>query len=335
MNDAVPSGTDVDALPNYPSAEIKDWNGSGIDVSISLVEPQRIETGDQTQTGTIKDHTGENAHFRLSFASPATVLQSEQVLADLQAFVAFAFQSTAAFSFERSKTDPDTKWLDVLTHHQTDKGSRRTHQWPRMLLLADDFDLSVVLPNWFRLLDDVFPVLQILAIRINSQSRVVESSTSSVLAAAERLHEYVGSTQERFDPQSLKANQVLILAAVKGPENKPFRAFLREVTRVVHPTLQTKLEELFDSMEPAAAGELGIDRDAWVSEAKNVRNLLAHTGSHVARRAGDGRLLLDRVEDQTRAIISVVILGILGVPAAAIVRAATVLKTEITVWANN
>ncbi|HEX4402884.1 MAG TPA: HEPN domain-containing protein [Galbitalea sp.] len=330
----VPAGTDVAELPTYPTAEILDPDGSGINVTITLEDPQRVETDEEWPLGVIRDHTGENAQFRLVFSRPAPVQLAEQVLADLQAFMAFAFQSSAVYSTERAKVQPDDDWLRIHTHHPTDKGSRVTHQWHRMLLRADDFDPSVVLPNWYRLLDEIFPVLQVLAMRLNIQSRVVESSASSALAAAERLHEYVGTTKERFDSELLKRNKALILGAVPGDGNKPFRVFLREVTQVVRPTLQTKLEELFDRMDADAAAELGIDRTGWIAAAKRVRNPLAHTGAHVTQRDGDARQSLDYVEGHTRAILSIVVLGLLGVTPEAIKRAATVLKTEMAVWNN-
>jgi hypothetical protein len=226
----------------------------------------------------------------------------------------------------------DGPQLTVHARHSTAAANTATPQWHRMLLLLDDIDLSVVLPHWFELIDDAFPVLQVLNVRFNSKARVVESSTSSALAAAERLHELVGSTQQRFESELLATNQKKLLRAIPGDENKDFRQFVREVTRIVRPTLTTKLGELFSTLDQAAVTALGVKRDQWISEAKAVRNSLAHTGAHVAKRGKEEATSLDRVEVQTRAILSLVVLELLGVPKSAVERAAQVLNTEMTVW---
>ena len=58
----------------------------------------------------------------------------------------------------------------------------------------------------------------------------------------------IRSVTERFTPELHKKNNALILKSVLGDENRPYRAFLRKVTKTARPTLQTKLEELFDEM---------------------------------------------------------------------------------------
>lgn len=73
-----------------------------------------------------------------------------------------------------------------------------------------------------------------------------------------------------------------------------------------------------------------ISAHQWIADVRKVRDILAHTSSHVTRRGGDGdSSLLDRVNSQTRAIVTILILKQMGIEEAALDRAAMALSTEL------
>jgi hypothetical protein len=96
--------------------------------------------------------------------------------------------------------------------------------------------------------------------------------------------------------------------------------------------LKTKLTETWDMVPRQAREILGFGRDEWIDEAKSVRNNLAHTGSHVRRRAEDAFRALERVDARTRSVLTLALICQLGVDEAALVESAASIRRHHRLW---
>ncbi|MGX9901666.1 HEPN domain-containing protein [Arthrobacter sp. SA17] len=158
----------------------------------------------------------------------------------------------------------------------------------------------------------------------------MESSVSSVIAVAEHLHGQIGPTLTRFPEGFLESKKGPIKATFPSPEDAPFREFLYQALKNNRPTLGTRLNELASAVKLERLKLMTISEHQWIADVRKVRDLLAHTSSHVTRRGGNGdSSLLDRVNSQTRAIVTILILKQMGIEEAALDRAAMALSAEL------
>jgi hypothetical protein len=224
------------------------------------------------------------------------------------------FQVSAKTTREELALFVTTPALAIARALTSEKENAEKASWHSAVVRASDFDPATVWPRWWLAIDELFPLTQVLAMRFNSGGRIVESSVSAAIAAAERVQEVLGATKTRFEPQYLKRVRARLREEFVAREDEEYLAFLLENSHTVRPTLETKLTELFNLLPKASTEALGISEAQWVAQTKRVRNKLAHSGSHVNRRGPELDSQLDEVDEQTRAVLTLILLNYLGVP---------------------
>lgn len=150
-----------------------------------------------------------------------------------------------------------------------------------------------------------------------------------MIAVAEHLHGIIGPTRTRFPEGFLEAKKEPLKEAFPSREDAPFREFLYQALKNNRPTLGTRLTELVSAVTPERLKLMTIGEHQWIADVKKVRDLLAHTSSHVTRRGGDSASLLDRVNSQTRAIVSILILKQMGIGSSSLDQASVALSAEL------
>ncbi|WP_166999003.1 HEPN domain-containing protein [Paramicrobacterium fandaimingii] len=193
-----------------------------------------------------------------------------------------------------------------------------------MVLTTRDIPFQQLLPMWWDRIEELFPAPQVIIFYHHSSRGLLEQSSASAIAAAEHLHGLIATTLSRFADGYLFARQRELMKTYAGDEFKEFRQFLREKLKEDRPVLGTRLHELLAAITPKQLEKLGLDAAAWIRDVKDVRNKLAHTDAHVPRRSDSGAEL-ERMNTETRALLTLLILSCLGVDEATLDRAADVL----------
>ncbi|MCU1585468.1 MAG: hypothetical protein JWM49_2024 [Microbacteriaceae bacterium] len=194
-------------------------------------------------------------------------------------------------------------------------------------------DAADLLAAWWLAVEELFPAPQVVTMYQHSSRGVLEQSTASAIAAAENMHEKIGPTLTRFEGGYLDARLKELIKSYSGDDSKEFRQFLREKFKEDRPVLSTRLTELLAAVTPERVKKLGLNSAGWVKDVKEVRNKLAHTGAHVLRRGDTGKQL-DRVNIETRALLTMLILGCIGADGSALDRAAGVLANNMKFSSN-
>ena len=318
-----------DTTSQHPHAVMEDFDNAGVQVTISIENPQRLEERDGFPYPVISAHSGQEVEVRFVCDPPASAKLHDLLHFDMQAFMTVMFQTSAQTLVESFTLKDGGQTLGVACAHPSEKENAGKASAHSAVVRAADFDPSIVWPKWWLAIDELFPLTQILAMRFNSGGRIVEGSTSAAIAAAERVHEILGSTRFRFTTKYLKRARARLREQFAASEDAEYLAYLIENSHTVRPTLETKLTELFALLTPETVEALGITEQQWIVPTKAVRNKLAHSGSHVNRRGPELDSQLDEVDEQTRAILTLVLLGYLGVPKYQIVIAAATLHHRL------
>jgi len=318
-----------DTTSQHPQAVMENFDNSGVKVTISIENPQRLEEEEGYPYPVISAHSGQEVEVRFACDPPASAKLHDLLHFDMQAFMTVIFQTSAQTLVESFTLEDGVHTLGVACAHPSEKENPAKASAHSAVVLAANFDPSVVWPRWWLAIDALFPLTQILAMRFNSGGRIVEGSTSAAIAAAERVHEVLGSTHSRFTTKYLKGARKRLRASFAASEDSDYLAYLLENSHTVRPTLETKLTELFALLSAESAEALGFTEEQWIVPTKAVRNKLAHSGSHVKRRGPDLDSQLDEVDEQTRAILTLVLLGYLDVPDDQIVVAAATLHNRL------
>jgi ApeA N-terminal domain 1 len=323
-----------DQLPQFEAARVVGMHQEdfGVEFSVEarLEHPMRVQTDATFPGGAIFDHTGDDVRVVFHTDPPAPARYHNLLLFDLQSLLTFSYQGGAPVLGEwfalKDMNDP----LPVL-RHDSFNGHNPSRKWPdRMVLSAEVGEPMQFLSAWWKAVDELFPTTQIIGAYHHGARGVLEGSVSSAIAAAERMHELLGATKTRFAPELLALRQKEIRAKYSGKEHSEFRQFIGESFRNNRLTLKTRLGELADLVTVERLRAMSINPDDWIEEVKAVRDKLAHTGSHVDRRDNDASNLLDRVNVQTRAIVSVLVIQWMGASEEALDRAASALHADVS-----
>jgi hypothetical protein len=324
----VPRGTPLAELPQHDAATLHDpypgMFGVASTVTITIEYPERVEIDAVFPGGAIMDHPGEYARMVFRCDPPVPAGFHDLLLRDMQELLTFCYQAGAPVLGEWMSVDDP---LDVRPIARRDgfRGRQPHHLGGfQMLLTPDDLMFSDLVVAWWRELEELFPTPQVLTRYHHGTRGLLEQSTASAIAAAERTHETIGPTFTRFGRDYMRLRQRELMQAYPGPEFADFRQFLREKLQEDRPILGTKLRELLAAVTPERVADMGLDADTWHRDVKDVRNKLAHTGAHVLRR-GDSGEQLDRVNSDTRDVLAMLVLCRLGVDATGLDRAAGVL----------
>lgn len=329
----IPRGLTGSDLPQYPVATRvglhADDFGVEYTVGVRIENPLRVETDERWPEGAIFDHTGDDVRVVFDCVPPAPAKFHDLLLFDLQSLLTFSYQDGAPVEEEWLESVDSKTWLSVVRHDAFKGAKPRPLGQSQMVLTPQSVSTEHLFNAWWRVIDDLFPACQVITAYHHGTRGVLEGSVTSAIAVIERLHSIVGETKHRFPPGYLETKSEELKHTYPGKELAPFRQFLREALRNNRPTFDVRLQEVLDVVTENRLSLLGIDGADWTSGVKAMRNLLAHTASHVDRRDRDASNRLDRVNAQTRAIIVMLILHELAVPANELDEAARVLAIEV------
>ncbi|MHA6667489.1 ApeA N-terminal domain 1-containing protein [Homoserinimonas sp. A447] len=333
IEDPVSSGLPYEELPQFDAVTLSglhlDEFETDYTVLTTIEYPMRVETNDSFPKGAIMNHTGDDVRVVFETTPPAPARFHDLLVFDLRALLTFSYQSGAPVLGEWLQQDDSSPNLPVI-RKDAYNGVQTRHLRPsQMVLSAGHAAPADIFTSWWKLVDELFPAPQVVVMYHHASRGVLESSTSSAMAAAEHLHSALGDTKTRFPVGYLEAQLPSLIAAFPGKANGPFRQFLREAMKNNRPTLHTRLTELVALITPARVELAGFSSKTWIAGVKAVRNKLAHTGSHIDRRDGAGSRLLDHVNLQTRAVLTLLVLSQMGLSNEALDRSAKVLADNL------
>jgi hypothetical protein len=333
MDTPIPRGLPDEDLPQHEPALLSSFerDDSGVEYSakVYIENPRRLEADARFPDGAIVAHTGDNARVVFECNPPAPARVHDLLLFDLQALLTFSYQGGAPLQAEWLASEHLEQALSVMRWDSFTGRKPNGHIFRQAMILNTDLvEHSVLIPAWWNAVEELYPATQVISLYHHGSRGLLESSVSSAIAVAEHLHGIIGPTRTRFPEGFLEDKKKPLKEAFPSPEDVPFRQFLYEALENNRPTLGTRLTELVSAVTPARLKLMTIDGDQWIADVKKVRNLLAHTSSHVTRRGG-GSSLLDRVNCQTRAIVTILLLKQMGIEATALDRAAVALGARL------
>lgn len=340
METPIPIGLAKELLPQYDPVEISitDRDGGGIqyNVRVFIENPRRLESEEAFPGGVVHNYPGDEAQmvFECTPSAPARV--HDMFLFDLQALLTFSYQSGAPLQREWLAIENRQHELDVMRADPFTGQRTKGHLFKRaMVLTLESAEPAVLLPAWWDVLERLYPAPQVIYLYHHGPRGVLESSVASVIAVAEHIHGMIGPTLTRFEPGFLEGKIPAIKKAFPGKSNASFRGFLYEALKNDRPKLSIRLQELVTTVTKRRFNLLGVDPDQWTGDVTSVRNLLAHTSSHVHRRDSAASSILWRVNSQTRAIVTLLILEIMGIDQSGLDRAAKALNRELQQFLND
>jgi hypothetical protein len=313
MREPTMQGLPLEELPQYPAAQLQIPNsevpGQSYTVLVRIENPKRLEISNHSGTPAFINHMGDKVRVTFECEPPAPARVHDLLLFDLQPLLSFAYHSGVSVDSEWLAVKDIVDSMPVMRPHRIRKEyvERSLFNF-NMVLPLSAVDPSLLFPAWWRAQDELYPAPQIITSYLQGTRGVLEGSVSAVIAVAEHLHSKIGPTKERFDKQKLKNNKRAVIRALPDEQDPEFIKFVNESFANNRPTLATKLSELIDAVTPGRLEMMNIDGESWAADVKQVRNLLAHTGSHVPRRSNAASELLARVNIETRAIVAMLIL---------------------------
>lgn len=313
MDSPIPRGLSWEELPQYDQAllTIVDSDDPCVQYSIEvrIESPRRLETDAFFPSGGIVSHTGENARVIFECTPPAPARIHDLLLFDLQALLTFSYQGGAPVEAEWLATDDLEQALNVLREDSFTGHKPTGHVFRQnMILTLEVAEPSVLFPAWWKAVEELYPATQVSSLYYHGSRGLLESSVSSAIAVAEHLHGIIGPTKRRFPEGFLADKRKELKKAFPGPANAAFREFLHQALQNDRPILSTRLQEITEGVTSARLAVMAIDPARWIVDVKGVRDLIAHTSSHVSRRGSGSSTLLNRVNAQTRAIVAILIL---------------------------
>ena len=323
-----------DKLPQYPSAMLQISNpvnpGQSYTVQVRVENPKRLEVSKRSGTHAFINHMGDKARITFQCDPPAPARVHDLLLFDLQPLLAFAYHSAVSVDSEWLAVNDLVDSIPVMRpHHIRKEYVEQSLFNDNMVLPLSAVDPSVLFPAWWRVQEELYPAPQIITSYLQGTRGVLEGSVSSVIAVAEHLHSKTGPTKERFDKKDLRNKEREVIDALGAGQDPDFIKFVRESFGNNRPTLATRLSELIDAVTPRRLEIMSINGESWAADVKQVRNLLAHTGSHVPRRSNAASVLLARVNIETRAIVAILILEQMNLDEAVLDQAAQALHVHL------
>lgn len=309
----VPSSLPERERPKYADAKFSIENdGITYEVSAQVENPRQLEISDSGSGQHFPYLAGENVRmtFECSPSAPAEV--HDMLLLDFQRLLSFAIVEIIPVEKEWLAVSDRAEMLPVIRRdavHDVKKYAAANHFSSNILVTLQDVEPAVLFPRWWKAVRDLYPATEIISSYNQGTRGVLESSTSSAIALAERLQEVIAPHAKRYENSVYRGMQAKIEEKFK--DDPEFSALLKSAlgNRL---TLRDKLNVLTEAVTPERFRLMNIDSSAWVQDVRDVRDLLAHTGSHVKGRASGSAVQLTRVNQETRAVISLLILKLMS-----------------------
>ena len=309
----VPSSMPETERPKYADAKFSIENdGISYEISARVENPRQLEISESGSNQYFPYLAGENVRmtFECSPSAPAAV--HDMLLLDFQRLLSFASAEIIPVEKEWLAVSDRTEMLPVIRRdavHDVKKYAVGNLFSFNMLVTLQDVEPAVLFPRWWKAVRDLYPATEIISSYNQGTRGVLESSASSAIALAERLQEAIAPRATRFEKGVYREMQAKIKERFK--DDSEFSALLKSSlgNRL---TLRDKLNVLTEAVTPERFMLMNIDSSAWVQDVRNIRDLLAHTGSHVNSRTSGSVVQLTRVNQETRAVISLLILKLMG-----------------------
>ncbi|WP_369746488.1 hypothetical protein [Paenarthrobacter sp. AMU7] len=333
----IPYATPYEELPNYHPVVLSipdDETDTEYLVEVRIENPRRLEAEEGNSYGVISSFTGEDARIVFACEPPAPARIHDLLLFDMQALLTFSYQGGAPIESEWLALGNLDDQLNVMREDAFTGHPPTEHIFrDAMVLTTAALEPRELLPAWWRVVEELYPATQVITLYHHGPHGVLENSVSSVIAMLENLHAKIGPTTTRFEQGFLRAQAKPLKAALRsafpGNEYARFREFMYEALQNDRPTLEIRLEELVSAATPERLALMHIDPTQWIEDVRLVRNPLAHTSSHVGRRGGGNSVVLRRVNAQSRAIATMLVLGQMGLGSEALDIAATALSRKL------
>lgn len=322
LSDPLPTDTPEIDLPQHPRAHLTVEDHS---LEFILRDPQRITE----YSGKLGPWDGHRVHILVSVEPAASPKYLDIITFDLQALMTFSYQRGAFVTAEYCSKPGAAVMTEIIRKLPVGRPEKSTGH-SQMVLTPESIGFDRLITGWWAAIDDIYPVTQVLSKEFYLKGGLLEASASSAIAAAERMHDAIGPTTKPFAQTYLKAKRDEIRELFHAPEDAAFLQHLLDNTSTIRPSLGTRLRELADFLGPDAFDVLQFSADEWIATIKTPRNKLAHTGSHVSKRDGGAKASLFHVDAWTRAVLSLVTLKRLGVPAQTLLQSAWALRTAGT-----
>lgn len=305
--------------PQYGAARFVPYVDDDIEMTIRVDDPETLHRRPDMDVAMIRDGSGDATRVVMVTNPPAPLAFYNHLALDLSNLLSFCFQRQAHLSGRSGRIGGK-----VVTIHRrvATKSSVVRPHGSSMILTCNRFDPVLLFSAWWEACRHLYPLPQILAGRYSTRRAFLEhhviSATAALESAYERLSDYpqVAMNEELFlERQEWHAAH---------EDNEDFKKLLSNLVNRV--TLKTKLMGVKSYVGADLVANAGVRQRQWVSDVMATRNRLAHSGSHVEGVTDGGQELLSRVDQNTRAVLSLVLCKQLGADAAALDAAASVLS---------
>lgn len=308
----IPASLAKTERPRYEDAKFSvEINETIYQITARINNPRQLEQSERRGGSYFPSSSGDDVRVTFECTPPAPVEVHNELMMDFQRLLAFVCIDIIPV---------ENEWLAVSSRSVMHSVMRRDSVHDvKKYATADIFNFNILvtlhqvppeilLPRWWKAIKELYPATEIISTYNQGIRGVLESSTASVIALGERLQEVIDPNAKRYELSRYREIQAKI--SEKFSDDAELAGMLKSLlsNRL---TLRGKLEILSNAVTPERFSLMGIESSAWIRDVRDVRDHIAHTGSHVKGRSSDAATKLMRVNLETRAIVSILILKLM------------------------
>ncbi|GLK17332.1 hypothetical protein BJ984_001733 [Herbiconiux flava] len=314
-----PTIVDHDApAPEHPQAQVTPY-GEEYRVTIGIENPQVVRR-QAAGYDSINQGSGDDAAITFDVVPAAPLAFHDHLAMDARNLLTFSYQAAAHITAQYATTG-DGQPVRIYRQRPSRKSSRRVHR-SNMIITANTSDPVEIFSRWWAATKDYYPLPQILAGRFYTRFAFLEHHVISAISALEATYDRLGHlTSAPMDNDLFHARKQWHI------DNEPDEEFRRLLIGIGNrQSLRRKLKAIYRDLSEPLVKESGTDPKKWVEDVMEVRDLLAHTGSHVPGVSDSAESILARVDRDTRAVLALLLCRFLDMESATLSRAASVLS---------
>ncbi|MBF4580378.1 HEPN domain-containing protein [Frigoribacterium sp. VKM Ac-2530] len=310
---------DQETPPPFEPAIIPSVYDTGADVRVTIENAAYVERQHDGRE-CYRRFLGTDARVVFTFDEGQTLLTHQRLAFDLRALITYCYQRAASYTEQTLSFEPGSIKMPYSYHQDRKRTQQRTHH-SQLALSPAELSPTTLLPRWWAGISDLYPIPQILAGRHYTRQAYMEGHVLAAVASAEKLYACLGLPEKRFDDSFFnprkKEHSQLEKERKKTDASQEQQDFAALVSTGIknEPTFDMKLHALVAHVGPDLMVAADIDTELWVKKVREVRNKLAHEGSHVDGISdSDAADWLGRVDDSTRVLLSLAVRQWLGAP---------------------
>lgn len=304
--------------PVHDSANVSPYDAQ-FNVEISLLNPQIVRHRADGFGEAIMNGSGNDSEIAFHSDPPAPLAFHDHLAMDARNLLTFSFQAEAHITRQRAVSEGREV---IIYRHRTSKLSRSQKSGHNMVVTALTSDVAKIFEAWWLVASDYYPLTQILAGRYYTSRAFLEHSVSAAVAALEATYDRLEHLpSDRMDPKVFAERRQWHL---DHEVDEDFRALLQGLGN--RQSLRQKLKRVWRDLSEPVVTAAGVDPKSWEKDVMAVRDRIAHTGSHVDGVQDEAEAILERVDRDTRAVLSLVLCRLLGLEGQALMRSASVLS---------